>query len=102
MRTANYIQVNMYRAGGETRVGMFLEVGGIWILGVPLVWLTGMVWHAPFLIIFLMPYVEDMVKLFIEPAYLFSARWIKPVTPQGKAALEEFFARRKALKQGKK
>jgi len=102
MRTANYIQVNMYRAGGETKAGMFLEVGGIWIFGVPLVCLTGLVWGAPFIIIFLMIYVEDMVKLFIEPVYLFSARWIKPVTPQGKAELEAFFAKRRRKKLVKK
>ena len=102
MRTANYIQVNMYRAGGETKAGMFLEVGGIWLFGVPLVYLTGMVWNASFLIIFLMIYVEDMVKLFIEPVYLFSARWIKPVTPQGKAELEAFFAKRREKKMMKK
>lgn len=95
MRTSNYIQVNIFRSGGETRMGMFLEVGGIWLVGVPLVYLTGMVWHLPFLAIFVMFYVEDAIKCFIEPLYLASGRWIRPVTPQGQAALAAFRDQRK-------
>ena len=95
MRTSNYIQVNIFRSGGETRMGMFLEVGGIWLVGVPLVYLTGMVWHLPFLIIFMMFYVEDAIKCILEPLYLASGGWIRPVTPQGQAALEAFRSKRK-------
>ncbi len=95
MRTSNYIQVNIFRSGGETRMGMFLEVGGIWLVGVPLVYLTGMVWHLPFLAIFSMFYVEDAIKCILEPLYLASGRWIRPVTPQGQAALEAFRRQRK-------
>ena len=76
-------------------MGMFLEVGGIWLVGVPLVYLTGMVWHLPFLAIFVMFYVEDAIKCFIEPLYLASGRWIRPVTPQGQAALAAFRDQRK-------
>lgn len=95
MRTGNYIQVNIFRAGGESRMGMFLEVGGIWLIGVPLTVLAGLALRLPFLAVFAMLYVEDVVKIVLEPLYLTSGRWLKPVTPQGQAALAAFWARRK-------
>lgn len=87
MRTCNYIQVNMYRAGGESQMGMYFEVGGIWIFGVPLVFLAGMVFHWPFLAVFAMLYVEDAVKVVLESLYLRTGRWITPVTEAGQRAV---------------
>ena len=86
MRHTNYIQINMYRAGGESRVGMFMEVGGIWLITVPLVLLVGFGLHAPFIVVFAASMMEEVVKLPIELKYLLSRRWIKPVTEQGMAA----------------
>lgn len=88
-RHMNYIQNNIYRAGGESRVGMFIEVGGIWLVTVPLVLLTGLVFRAPFIVVFIASMFEEFAKLPIELKYLLSHKWIKPVTEQGKAALEE-------------
>ena len=90
LRTCNYIQVNTYRAGGESRMGMYFEIGGMWLITVPLVFLAGQVWHLPFLLVFGVMYTEELVKLPLEMRYLFSARWIKPVTPEGRAALAAF------------
>lgn len=87
MRTCNYIQVNMYRAGGESRMGMYFEVGGIWLVGVPLVYLAGMVFHWPFALVFAMLYVEDAVKLPMESLCLRGGRWIVPVTEAGRRAV---------------
>lgn len=91
MRHTNYIQVNMYRSGGESRVGMFMEVGGIWLITVPLVLLVGFGLHAPFIVVFASSMMEEVIKLPIELKYLLSRRWIKPVTEQGmraKAAMD--------------
>lgn len=89
MRHMNYIQNNIYRAGGESRVGTFIELGAIWLVTVPLVLLTGLVFHAPFVVVFIASMFEEFVKLPIELKYLLSRRWIKPVTEQGRAALAE-------------
>lgn len=88
-RHVNYIQNNIYRAGGESRVGTVIEVGSIWVITVPLVLLTGFVFHAPFIVVFIASMLEEFVKLPIELKYLLSRKWIKPVTEQGRAALEK-------------
>jgi Na+-driven multidrug efflux pump len=88
-RHVNYIQNNIYRAGGESRVGTVIELGSIWVITVPMVLLTGFVLHAPFIVVFIASMIEELVKLPVELKYLLSRRWIKPVTEQGRAALEK-------------
>lgn len=93
MRHTNYMQVGIYRAGGESRMGMFMEVGGIWLITVPMVLLTGFALEVPFIIVFIASMIEEVVKLPIELKYLFSLKWIKPVTEQGMAAKAAMEAR---------
>ena len=86
MRHTNYIQINMFRAGGESRMGMYMEVGGIWLITVPMVLLTGAAFEAPFIIVFAASMIEEVFKLPVELKYLLSLKWMKPVTEQGLAA----------------
>lgn len=89
VRHMNYIQNNIYRAGGESHMGTYIELGGIWLVTVPLVLLTGMVVRVPFIFVFVASMTEELIKLPVELKYLLSRRWIKPVTEQGKAALAQ-------------
>lgn len=92
LRLTNYHLVGTFRAGGDSKIGMYLEVGGIWLIGVPLVALTGLVLHAPFIVVFAMLYAEDLAKIGIEVTYYIKKKWIKPVTEEGKAGLTLFLA----------
>jgi Na+-driven multidrug efflux pump len=90
LRTCNYIQVNIFRAGGETLLGALFEIGGILLISAPIVNLTGLYLHLPFLVVFASMYIEEIVKVFLETSCTLSGRWVKPVTPEGKLALPEF------------
>jgi len=92
LRLTNYHLVGTFRAGGDSKIGMYLEVGGIWLIGVPLVALTGLVLHAPFIVVFAMLYAEDLAKIGIEVTYYIKRKWIKPVTEEGKAGLKLYLA----------
>ena len=94
IRHTNYLQVNLFRSGGESRMGMFMEVGGIWLITVPMVLLTGMLIKAPFIIVFISSMVEELVKFPIEFKYMLSLKWIKPVTEEGIRAKAEMEAAR--------
>lgn len=91
MRHGNYIQNNMFRAGGEPRVGTILELGGIWLVAVPAVLITGLWLKLPFVIVFAASMADEMVKLPISSIYMLRNRWIRPVTEQGQEALKSFF-----------
>ena len=61
-------------------------MGGIWLITVPMELLTGAAFEAPFIIVFAASMIEEVFKLPVELKYLFSLKWMKPVTEQGLAA----------------
>ena len=90
VRTCNYIMNEGYRAAGETRVGTYVEIGGLFLVSVPATWIAGMVLHLPFLAVFSFVYTDELVRLAIELAYTRSGKWVKPVTEAGRKTLPEF------------
>lgn len=90
VRTCNYIMNTCYRAGGEPVFGTVLEIGCLYAISVPAVWIAGMVLHLPFLAVFAFLYTDELIRLVFEVWYTKSGKWIKPVTEEGKAAMEEF------------
>ena len=96
VRFCNWILVGVYRAGGESKMGFYFEIIAIWLLSVPLVSLGGLVWKLSFPIVFALSYSEDFAKLGVQLWYMFSNRWIKPVTEKGRQGLAEYRARHAA------
>ena len=78
------------RAAGETRVGTYVEIGGLFLVSVPATWIAGMVLHLPFLAVFSFVYTDELVRLAIELVYTRSGKWVKPVTEAGRKTLPEF------------
>ena len=90
IRTCNYIMNSCYRAGGEAVFGTVLEVSCLFLIRVPATWIAGMVLHLPFLAVFAFLYTDELIRLVFELWYTRTGKWIKPVTPEGKAGVEEF------------
>lgn len=99
IRTCNYLMNECFRAGGETVVGSVIEIGGLLLITVPATWIAGMVLHLPFLLVVAFMYTDELVRLVVEGVYLRSARWIKPVTPEGQAAVSAFVEERHRVKK---
>ena len=53
-------------------------------------WIAGMVAHLPFLAVFAFVYTDELIRLVFEIWYTRSGKWIKPVTEEGKATVEQF------------
>ena len=87
IRMGNWTQNDTFRAAGDATYGTVLEIAFMWLLLLPLVWLGGMVWHWPTLLVFACCYIDEPIRYILMQRHLFSGRWIKPVTPEGKAAL---------------
>ncbi len=90
LRTCNYMLIGVYRAGGESKFGFYVEISTIWLVSVPLVLLAGFVWELPFVFVIAMSYSEDIAKIGIQIWYMLSNKWIKPVTEQGKKGYEQY------------
>ena len=64
--------VGTLRCGGDTKFAMCAEVGGVWLIGVPLVFLGALYLKFPVYFVVLMAQTEEIVKLIL-------CRWAFPL-----------------------
>ena len=62
----------------------------MWVLLLPLVCVTGLVLKWPTLAVFAFCYIDEPIRYVLMQVHLFSGKWIKPVTPEGLAALHSW------------
>ena len=90
IRMGNWVQNDTFRAAGDAVYGTVLEIVFMWVMLVPLVWLSGMVWHLPTLVVFAFCYCDEPIRYVLMQIHLFQGNWIKPVTPEGQRELKDF------------
>lgn len=92
VRNTPYIQlVGVFRSGGDTLPGMIFEGASLWLISIPLTYLAANWLQLPFLGVVAVAYLgEDIPKLTMCMIRFLSKKWLKPVTPEGKAGLEAF------------
>ena len=95
IRMGNWTQNDTFRAAGDATTGTVLEIIFMWAMVLPLVWLTGMVWHWPTLLVFACCYVDEPIRYILMQRHLFKGIWIRPVTPEGLQALAQWHPDRK-------
>lgn len=79
--TGNGIVVGILRSGGDTLWAAIVDVGAVWLFGVPLAFL-GVYLGLPLWAVFLCVSSEDIVKLVVSIPRLLSNKWIKNVASQ--------------------
>ena len=97
MRNLPYILiVGTFRPGGDTKIGMKLDLLSLWLCSVPLTILAAFVFKLPFIAVFAIMYIaEDYLKVILCVKYYFTYNWLRPVTDQGIKGLEEFYESRR-------
>lgn len=95
VRMCNWIQNDTFRSAGDAAKGTVLEITFMYLMVLPAVILSGLVFRLPILVVFLCCYCDEPIRFFLMQVHLYSGKWIKPVTPQGVAALEKFRSERK-------
>ncbi len=88
IRMGNWVQNDTFRAAGDSVYGTVMEIIFMWAVVLPVVVLSGMVWHWPTLLVFACCYVDEPIRYVLMQRHLFSGKWIRPVTPEGIAAME--------------
>ena len=92
IRMGNWTHNDTFRAAGDAAYGTILEIAFMFLMVIPLVWLSGMVWHWPFLLIFACCYADEPIRFVLMQRHLYGGKWIQPVTPEGRDALPAFRA----------
>jgi Na+-driven multidrug efflux pump len=81
IRNIPYITVvGIFRAGGDTRIGLVADMLVMYAISLPVTILCGLVWKLPFITTYLVMIVaEDICKCAITLPYFLRMKWIKPV-----------------------
>lgn len=82
VRYIPYVEVvGIFRAGGDTKMGLFIDLFCHYVFITPAVVLCGLVWKLPFITTYIiMLAVDDVSKLVLSIPYYRTMKWIKPVT----------------------
>lgn len=68
--------VGTLRCGGDTRFAMCVEVGAVWLIGVPLVFLGALYFALPVYVVVLMAQTVEIVEVFICSRRFHSRKWL--------------------------
>lgn len=89
-RMTNWILNDTFRAAGDPVFGTVREIAFAYCMVLPCVLISGIWLKLPFLAVFVSAYIDEFVRIILMVRHLLSGRWIRPVTPEGKATIREF------------
>ncbi|MCQ2586910.1 MAG: MATE family efflux transporter [Treponema sp.] len=69
--------VGVFRSGGDTVFALFMDVGFMWLLSLPLGWLAVLVWKLPFWGVYLCILTEPVCKAIVGIIRLRSNKWLR-------------------------
>ncbi|MDR1761925.1 MAG: hypothetical protein LBR55_05690, partial [Bacteroidales bacterium] len=65
------------RGGGDTKYSMCIDIGGVWLIGLPMAYIAAFVLHLPIYFVVLFAYSEEVVKMIVGFYRFFSNKWLK-------------------------
>lgn len=71
--------VGVLRGGGDTKFSMVLEMGAVWLVGVPLAFLGALVFKLPVYYVSILVNMEEVVKAVIGIPRIISKKWVTNV-----------------------
>ncbi|MBN2899278.1 MAG: MATE family efflux transporter [Clostridia bacterium] len=71
--------VGILRGGGDTTYCMFLDLLSVWLVGVPLGFISVLWWQWPVHMVIAAVYFEEFIKVFVTLPRFFSRKWIHNV-----------------------
>jgi len=82
--------VGIFRPGGDTFTGMKYDIICVWLIALPLTFISGILLQLPFPAVFaVMLYSEDLIKVIWCIRHFISKKWIMPITEEGKKAANQ-------------
>lgn len=80
-KVINYTSIiGIFRSGGDTKFCLILDTGGVWLIGVPLAFLGGLVLKLPIHLVYILIYIEEIIKLLFCIPRILSRKWINNLT----------------------
>lgn len=80
-----HIIVGLLRGGGDTHYSLMIDVSFLWLVGVPMAFLTGLILGLPVHVVYLCIGLEELCKMVIGTVRIASGRWINDLTEPAEA-----------------
>lgn len=72
--------VGVFRAGGDTNFGLYMDIGTLWCIVIPIGAMAAFWWHLPVTIVYIILTADEVLKIgFVYWRYR-SYKWLKDVT----------------------
>ena len=68
--------VGLFRGGGDTRIGLIMDLCGVWVIGVPMAVLGGLVLKLPIWWVYAMVNLEEVMKNIVCIRRFRSKKWL--------------------------
>ncbi len=78
--------VGVLRSGGDTRVCLFLDCSGVWLIGIPMAVLGGMILKQPIHIVYAMVLIEEIYKAVLGYFRYRQKKWLRNLAVEIEAA----------------
>lgn len=73
------IIAGVLRSGGDTRFAAAIDVGAVWLIGVPIAFFTAVKLHYPIEMVFALVMIEEVVKNLVAIYRMYTWKWINKV-----------------------
>lgn len=71
--------VAILRSGGDTKAALFLDVSGVWFIGIPMAVFGGLVLNLPVYLVYAMILIEEVYKLILSYIRYRQKKWLKNI-----------------------
>lgn len=71
--------VAIFRSGGDTKYALFLDVTGVWLIGIPMAVLGGLILKVPVYAVYGMILTEEFYKLFLGIRRYRKKKWLRNI-----------------------
>lgn len=77
-KTFNFINVvGILRSGGDTKACLFLDCTGVWLIGIPMAFIGGLLLHLPIYIVYAMVMIEEIYKFALGLVRYRQKKWLR-------------------------
>lgn len=71
--------VGILRSGGDTRAALFIDVSGVWFIGIPMAVIGGLILHLPIYIVYALVFIEEVYKCIIGIIRYRKKKWLRNI-----------------------
>jgi len=76
----NVYVIGLFRGGGDTKFSLFLELGSIYLIGVPLAFAGALYWGLPLYMVVILVNLEEVGKSVVGYSRIRTDKWINDLT----------------------